>query len=281
MTISAPTLNPLNVAVVQLCSTEDVAWNLDTIETQVRAASEAGASVVALPENAAYLRTHATAEAPVQTTEGAIVSRFRAIAEAAQVWLHVGSFHETSPDPKRHYNTSLVIDGTTGGAPITASYRKLHLFDIDVKGSESQRESDYFIPGEDVVCTSVAGVKTGLSICYDLRFPGMYQQLVQQGARLLTVPAAFTEFTGKDHWTILLRARAIETQTFVVAAGQWGAHGGKRRSYGKSTIVDPWGIPLCTAPDGIGWAMARLDFEAQDRIRASLPCLQHRHLAVD
>ena len=177
----------------------------------------------------------------------------------------------------RYANTSLVIDGTVPEAPITCHYRKLHLFDIDIKGGESQRESDWIVPGQQVVATPIAGVQTGLSICYDLRFPTLYQALVDRGARILTVPVAFTEFTGKDHWLPLLRARAIETQCFVVAPNQAGHHGGKRRSFGKSAIFDPWGIPLAVAPDGPGWVMARLDFAQQDRIRAALPCHSHRH----
>ncbi|MEC9072539.1 MAG: nitrilase-related carbon-nitrogen hydrolase, partial [Myxococcota bacterium] len=130
------------------------------------------------------------------------------------------------------------------------------------------------------VCTPVAGVPTGLSICYDLRFPQLYQRLVDAGARILTVPAAFTEFTGKDHWLTLLRARAIEAQCFVIAPDQVGHHGGKRRSYGKSTIIDPWGTPLCVAPDRPGWAMAQISMADLERVRASLPCHAHRHPAV-
>jgi len=174
----------------------------------------------------------------------------------------------------------VVIDGTQPDAPITAAYRKLHLFDIDIPGGESQKESDWIVAGEELVTTPIAGVQTGLSICYDLRFPALYQRLRDRDARILTVPAAFTEFTGKDHWLLLLRARAVETQCFVVAPNQVGHHGGKRRSYGKSAIIDPWGIPLAVAPDGPGWVMARLDLAQQDRIRASLPCHAHRHPIV-
>jgi predicted amidohydrolase len=171
----------------------------------------------------------------------------------------------------------VVIDGTKPGAPITDTYQKLHLFDIDMKGGESQKESDWIAPGSETVVTDVLGVKVGLTICYDLRFPELYRRLTDEGARAITVPSAFTEHTGKDHWLTLLRARAIENQVFVIAPNQFGHHGGKRRSYGKSAIVDPWGVTLALAPDRPGWAMARLDFEDQDRIRQALPCLSHRN----
>jgi len=280
---------PMTVAVVQLTSVDDTDHNLAQIRRHVGDAARAGATFVALPENATYLRWRAEDRAPMQPIEGpgaTTIDALRGLAKEHGVWLLVGSFPEVSPDPDHYYNTSVLIDGTggTGGtrgeAPIVAAYRKLHLFDIDIAGSESQRESDTIARGDEVVVADVRGVRTGLSICYDLRFPRLYQRLVEDGARMIAVPSAFTEFTGKDHWMVLLRARAIETQTFIIAPGQSGFHGGKRRSYGKSAIVDPWGIVLATAADGPGFALARLDFAAQDRIRASLPCLQHRHPKV-
>jgi predicted amidohydrolase len=270
----------MTAAVVQLTSTEDVARNLEEIRKYVCEAARAGAQIVALPENAAWMRIEAKSVCPMEPVpgDGPMLTALRGIAAEAGVWLVVGSFPESGPDAAHHYNTTVVIDGTVGTlGEVMSTYRKLHLFDIDVKDGESQRESDSIARGEAAVVADVRGVPTGLSICYDLRFPELYRRLVDEGARVLMVPAAFTEFTGKDHWLVLLRARAIETQTFVIAAGQSGFHGGKRRTFGKSTIIDPWGIPLCIAPDGPGFALARLDFSAQDRIRASLPCLQHRH----
>jgi len=277
------TPEPMTVAVVQLTSIDDTTKNLEQIRLHVGEAARAGATFVALPENATYLRWRPEDRAPMEPLDGpgaTVVPALRALAEEHHVWLLVGSFPEVGPDASHYYNTSVLIDGTRAGAPIAARYRKLHLFDIDIAGSESQRESDTIARGDEVVVANVRDVPTGLSICYDLRFPRLYQRLVDGGARMLTVPSAFTEFTGKDHWLVLLRARAIETQTFVIAPGQSGFHGGKRRSFGKSAIVDPWGIVLATAADGPGFALARLDFAAQDRIRASLPCLQHRHPKV-
>ena len=272
---------PMTAAVVQLTSTEDVAANLEAIRHWVLSARMAGAELIALPENAVWLRLAPDSIAPMEVIDDAApqpnLAALKSIASEAGAWLLVGSFPEVSPLGGRYYNTSIMIDPA---GLVKATYRKLHLFDIDVKNGESQRESDTIARGEEVVTTEVRGVTTGLSICYDLRFPRLYQRLVDGGARIVTVPAAFTEFTGKDHWLVLLRARAIETETFVIAPGQSGYHGGKRRTFGKSTIIDPWGIPLCIAADGPGFAVARLDFAAQDRIRASLPCLQHRHPRV-
>ncbi len=265
-----------NVAVVQLMSTEDVDHNLTMIDRFVTEAAAAGADFVAIPENAVFLRIQPESRAPIQPLSGPIVSRLRALAEQLGIVLLVGSFPEEGPDETHCYNTSVLIDGTLPGAPVVASYRKIHLFDIDIVGKESHRESDTIAPGDRLVVTDVGGVPTGLSICYDLRFPALYQGLVDLGAQVITVPAAFTEYTGKEHWLTLLKARAIETQTYVVAPNQYGHHGGKRRSYGKSTIIDPWGIPLCVAPDRPGWVMARLDFEYQREVRSALPCLQHR-----
>jgi predicted amidohydrolase len=264
-------------AVVQLCSTMDVDANFKAIERFTREAASSGADIVALPENAAFLRTDSAASVPIQPMDGTIISRFRSLASQCGVWLLVGSHAEESPTPTHYYQTSVVIDGTQADAPITATYRKLHLFDIDIKGGEVQRESDEIAPGQDMVCTSIAGIQTGLSICYDLRFPKLYQGLVDRGAQMLSVPSAFTEFTGKEHWLALLRARAIENQTFVLAPNQYGFHGGKRRSFGKSVIYDPWGIALCVASDRPGWAMAPIDLDYLAQVRASLPCHQHRH----
>ena len=270
----------LKAAVVQLRSTMDVGRNQAQIARYTTQAAEAGADIIVLPENAAFVRTEASGTTPIEPLDGPLVQHMRELAGRLGVWLVLGSYPEQSPDPARYYNTSVVIDGTRPEAPVTATYRKLHLFDIDIAGGESQRESDYIVAGDEISVTKIAGVRTGLSICYDLRFPGLYQALADAGAQLITCPAAFTEFTGKDHWLALLKARAIETQTYVLAPNQFGHHGGKRRSYGKSAIFDPWGTPLCVAPDRPGWVMAVLDFEYLRRVRASLPRLEHRHPAI-
>jgi len=192
------------------------------------------------------------------------------------VHLVAGSFVEADGDDL--FNTSCLV-GPDGAA--TAAYRKVHLFDVGVEGASS-RESDTFSAGPGPVVADLGGdadaPKLGLTVCYDLRFPELFRRLGDAGARLITVPAAFTLTTGKDHWHVLLRARAIENQVFILAPAQTGRHPRGRQTYGKSLIVDPWGDVLAQCGEGEGYAVARLDFAYQDRVRASLPCLKHRRL---
>ena len=165
----------------------------------------------------------------------------------------------------------LRADGT-----VAATYRKIHLFDVDVPGGKRFRESETIEAGDAPVVVETPWAKLGLSICYDLRFPELYRALVARGARLLAVPSAFTLETGKDHWRVLLRARAIENQAYVLAPAQFGHHGGDRRSWGHAMVVDPWGAVIAECGDHAGFALAAVDFAYQDRVRAGLPCLTHR-----
>ncbi len=182
---------------------------------------------------------------------------------------------EASDDPARPFNTSVLVDPR--GA-IAATYRKVHLFDVSLADGTSARESAASSAGSEAVTAAVNGVRIGLSICYDVRFPELYRRLVDQGARIVTVPAAFTLTTGKDHWHALLRARAIENQVYVLAPAQHGKHPRGRQTYGKSIIVDPWGEVVAQCSEGEGFAAALLDFDYQDRVRTSLPSLLHRKL---
>jgi len=261
-------------AAIQLRSTEDIEANLAATETEVRRAADQGARLIAIPENFAFLRIQADTPQPYIGLEHEIVGRMKALAGELQIDLVLGSIPEPSAVGRKVHNTSVYI-GHTG--EIQGTYRKLHLFDIDIPGQVTLKESDHITPGAQPCLVEGTFGPIGLSICYDLRFPELYRHLTTQGARILLCPAAFTLQTGKDHWLPLLRARAIENQCYVIAPGQAGAHGGKRHSYGKSTIIDPWGIPIATAADGVGSAVARIDFCHQDRIREGLPCAQHRH----
>jgi predicted amidohydrolase len=271
------------VAAGQLCSTENVADNLTRSRTVVKAAADAGARLVGLPENFAYLgsdRDHklAIAEDVDDAASGPILTAMRETARQTGVWLLLGGFPEkvaSRETPDRIGNTSLLLDPE--GA-IRARYRKMHLFDVDVPGGQRFRESDSIAAGDQVVVAETPWGGLGLTICYDLRFPELYRQLGARGARMIAVPAAFTRETGKDHWHVLLRARAIENQAFVFAPAQYGFHGGKRASYGHALIVDPWGVVLAECGDREGFALAELDFEQQDTIRRNLPCLTHRRL---
>jgi len=198
---------------------------------------------------------------------------FAGAAAEFGIWVHAGSFHETGPDGGRTYNTSLVFDR---GGRLAARYRKIHLFDVEIPGRVSSRESARVAPGSDVVAVDIEGVRVGLTVCYDLRFPELFRILALRGARLLAVPSAFTLATGRDHWEVLLRARAIENQAFVLAPNQIGNAPPHFESFGHSAIVDPWGVVLATAPDEECFVAADLDLAAQDRVRDSLPSLANR-----
>jgi predicted amidohydrolase len=268
------------VAAGQLNSSENVADNVTRARAVVKSAAEAGAKMVGLPENFAYLggdRDHklAIAEPVDDGAQGPILSAMREAARETGVWLLLGGFPEKVAAADRIGNTSLLVDPE---GRIQARYRKMHLFDVDVPGGQRFRESDSIAAGDQVVVAETPWGGLGLSICYDLRFPELYRQFAAAGARLIAVPAAFTRETGKDHWHVLLRARAIENQAFVFAPAQYGFHGGKRASYGHAVVIDPWGVVLAECGDREGFALAYLDFEQQDQIRRNLPCLTHRRL---
>jgi predicted amidohydrolase len=176
---------------------------------------------------------------------------------------------------QRIRNTSVLL---SPDGDVTAVYRKIHLFDVDVPGGLRFRESEAIEPGADVVIAETPWGGLGLTICYDLRFPELYRAIAARGARVCAIPSAFTLETGKDHWHVLLRARAIENQMFVFAPAQRGHHGGQRRSYGHALVVDPWGVVIAECGDHEGFALAKLDFDYQDQVRRNLPCLSHRQL---
>lgn len=262
-------------AVVQMTSLADLEKNLERAAHWIECAVAAGAELVALPENFAFLGDdESTARSVRQGPDGPVVRFLREQAAQHRIWLAGGSFAEEIPGESRHHNTALILDPD---GEIMARYRKIHLFDVALPDA-SYRESQGVAPGSEPVVAELPFARVGLSICYDLRFPELYRLLSGRGAQLLLVPAAFTVPTGRDHWDVLLRARAIENQAYVLAPAQYGVHGPRRRSYGRSQIVDPWGVPLATVPDGEGVATARLDFEAQARIRHQLPALSHRRL---
>jgi len=204
---------------------------------------------------------------------------FRWASEQAKrhgVWLVAGSIMERVAGQERIFNTSCLFDPA---GERRATYRKIHLFDCDVPGA-SYHESATVMPGRDIVCAAVDSVPLGLAICFDLRFPELFRILALNGARWIALPSAFTERTGRDHWEVLVRARAIENQVFVIAANQVGASTPKLRWFGRSMIVDPWGIVLAQAPDRECSIVAELDFAEQDRMRAHLPSLANRRPEV-
>ena len=267
----------LLAAACQMRSTGDGAGNLRQAEELVRAAAARGATFVATPENTNYLGPHGEKVRLAETLDGPTCLLFSLLARELYIHLLLGSFNEKSPAEGCCFNTS-VLFGPDGSR--LAAYRKIHLFDVDVPGGVSFRESATVAPGTDVVVAETAFGAVGLSICYDLRFGELYRALVARGASLLPGPSAFTAVTGRAHWEVLVRARAIESQAFVVAPGQHGEHGdaGLRESHGHSMIVDPWGRILAEAADGIGIAMADLDLAEVARVRAAIPIATHRRL---
>jgi len=267
----------VRVAVVQMRSTADLAANLADARRFVADAASQGAEWIALPECFAYMRREGLPPECAQSLEGEIVSTLREMARAHAVRILGGTFHEAIEGDSRVYNTSVLL-GPEGG--IEAVYRKIHLFDVDLRASGGGvfTESKTVAPGREVVVARTPIGAVGLSVCYDLRFPELYRAMADQDVRWITVPSAFARETGKDHWEVLLRARAIENQAFVLAPAQWGQHSADRASHGRSLIVDPWGLVLARAPDQPGVAIAECDLEALERVRASLPALEHRRL---
>jgi len=263
----------MRVAAVQLTSTADFTANLESADRLTRAAASDGAQLVVLPEKWSALGRGEDLVAGAQPLDGPAIAWARATARELGIDLVAGSISERVADDERLRNTSVHV-GPDG--ELRASYRKVHMFDVVVDGTV-YHESEHEEPGEELVVSATAdGVELGLSICYDVRFPELYRILAIRGARVFTVPAAFTVPTTRDHWEILLRARAIEDQAFVVAANQIGEHAPGLRSGGRSMIVDPWGIVLAHAPDRECHIVADLDLEAQARIRRDLPALANR-----
>jgi predicted amidohydrolase len=261
----------LRAAVVQLNSNDDKARNLAAAERLVRAAAADGAELVALPEKWNLLAGGEQLLAGAEPLDGPSLSAARGWARELGIHLLAGSISEHGPEGKA-FNTS-VLTGPDGAD--LAVYRKIHMFDVDV-GGVSYRESEHEEAGEEIVTAPLAEAIIGLSVCYDLRFPELYRILAVRGAQILAVPSAFTLATGRDHWEVLLRARAIENQAFVLAPNQVGEAPPHFSSCGRSAIVDPWGVVLATAPDEECFAAAELDFAVQDRIRESLPSLADR-----
>lgn len=277
------------VAAVQMTSAAEVEANLDRASELIVRARRRGASLVVLPENFAFIgheendkfaiAAPALSVGAAQRTTGAIVGRLQKLAAAEQVELILGGFPETADDSAdgrgQVHNTSLHIDAA---GQITCIYRKIHLFDAQLGAGGTYQESRTVRAGQELVVAQTASGPVGLSICYDLRFPELYRSLVDRGAKIFSIPAAFTLHTGKDHWHVLLRARAIENLSFVIAAAQFGVHPKQRQTYGHALIVDPWGQIVAECSDQEGFAMAELDFSLQERIRAHLPALNHRKL---
>ncbi|MFG1298439.1 carbon-nitrogen hydrolase family protein [Xanthobacter sp. V3C-3] len=270
---SADTSETLRIALVQLRSGRDPAANLETTVALVREAARGGARYVQTPEttNIMELERPLLFEKLKEEAEDATLAALTALARELGIWLHIGSLALKVGD-KRAANRAFVISPE---GEITARYDKIHMFDVDLGNGESYRESSAYRPGERAVLAQVDQFRLGLSICYDLRFPSLYRALAEGGAKVLTVPAAFTRPTGEAHWHVLLRARAIENGAYVLAAAQGGRHENGRDTYGHSLVVDPWGRVIAEGGTDPGVVLAELDLKEVAAARGRVPSLSN------
>jgi deaminated glutathione amidase len=268
-------------ACVQITSRGNVAENLTGCSRWVAEAAARGARMAVLPENFAFMGLAEEEKLAIAEDvlgpglHGPIVQACLDMARKSKVWLFAGGMPERTADPKKVHNTCLVV---SPDGDLVATYRKIHLFDVQIPGGAEFQESRSVVPGIEPVVVETPHGRVGLSICYDVRFPELYRELGKMGAQMLIVPAAFTLHTGKDHWHALLRARAIENQSYVLAAAQYGRANDKRVCYGHSLIIDPWGTVVAEAPDREGIALAEIDLPYQEKVRRELPALLHRRL---
>ncbi|PLX43772.1 MAG: hydrolase [Deltaproteobacteria bacterium] len=267
----------MKAAVLQLNSSANVGVNLSHAERLVGEAAWEGAKFVATPESTPYLGPKGGKVSLAEPLDGYICSRFAAMAREFEIYLLLGSFNESSSEVGKCYNTSVLF---SPDGEIIAAYRKIHLFDVAVEGGPSVFESELVSPGRDLVVAEGVLGGLGMTICYDLRFGELFRKLVAGGARVITVPSAFTEQTGAAHWEVLLRARAIESQCYILAPAQFGPHADEQltASYGHAMIIDPWGRVLSEVEAGEGFAIADLDLDLVDSVRAGMPLAAHRRI---
>ncbi|MDP8949023.1 MAG: carbon-nitrogen hydrolase family protein [Actinomycetota bacterium] len=259
-------------ATIQMSSTPEKAENFETAEGLIRRAVSAGAELIALPELWSCHGLEEVYEENAEPVPGPTTEFLGGLARELGVHVLGGSILEGELGAERLFNTSTFFDPS--GA-LVAAYRKIHLFDVKAPDRE-YLESRTIAPGREIVTAQAGATTLGLSVCYDLRFPELYRLLALEGAEVLAVPAAFTLQTGKDHWELLLRARAVENQAFVLAPAQWGQKADGRWTHGRSMVVDPWGTVLATCPDRDGYALATLDLDYLERFRTEFPALANR-----
>jgi predicted amidohydrolase len=263
-------------AAVQMLASDDKAANLNEAEHWVRSAAATGARLVVLPEVFIWRGNKKMEREFAEAIPGPTSDMLAALARELGIHLLGGSILEAIPAGRKAFNTSLLFAPT---GELLASYRKIHLFDVDLANGVSLRESDSRAHGGEVVVAETELGKLGLSVCYDLRFPELYRGQADRGADLIFVPSAFTAFTGEAHWETLLRARAIENQVYVIAADQFGKSPKSFECHGHSMIVDPWGKILAELPDGPGVISAEIDLDYLAKVRAELPALKHRKIS--
>lgn len=269
------------LAAIQLCSGPDLEANWQSMARELRAAAAAGCQLAVLPENFAVFDAARYREVAARLPE--LLGRLGELARELDLWIVAGTLPaahrpDGSPVPDGRVRTACHVIDSDG--EVVARYDKIHLFDVDVADAQgSYRESATFEPGNAVVCVDTPVGRLGLTVCYDLRFPELFRALADAGAELVTVPAAFTQVTGEAHWQVLLRARAIENQVYVIGAAQGGVHSPTRTTFGHSQIIDPWGAVLAECPGTrAGFVQAARDIEAQQALRRRMPVQQHRRI---
>jgi len=264
----------VKIGLVQPNVWDDMAANIGHVSALVRKAKADGAEFIATPENSGFMGANAAASVAAGQPEERhpALQAYRDVAKELSCWLLVGSLGIKPEGANRNFNRSYLV-APDGG--IAARYDKIHLFDVDLPSGETYRESNSIAPGSEGVVTDMPFARLGMSICYDLRFPGLYRGLAQAGAEIISIPAAFTRTTGQAHWHVLLRARAIETGAFVIAPAMWGDHPGNRQTYGHSLVVDPWGKVLADAGEGVGVVTAEIDLDEVAKARAQILAWRH------
>jgi predicted amidohydrolase len=263
-------------AAIQMLASDDKAANLAEAARWIRQSAAAGAKLVALPEVFIWRGDKKNERAAAESIPGSASTRMAELARELGIYLLAGSILEEIPGSAKAFNTSLLFDPS---GKLVATYRKIHLFDVDLANKVSARESDTRAAGETVVIAETELCKMGLSVCYDLRFAELYRELARRHADLIFVPSAFTAYTGEAHWEPLLRARAIENQVYVIAPNQFGKNPQSFETYGHSMIVDPWGKIVAVLHDGPGFVLGDIDLDYLSRVRRELPCLAHRRLS--
>jgi len=261
------------VAAIQMNSQDDKEKNVRSAESLIDVAAQRGAKLAVLPEMFNFLGPGEQRPSEAEQIPGPTIERMMAKAIQHRMFIIAGSILETAPEPGKVYNTSVFINPEGN---IIARYRKIHLFDVVVEGQPPYQESATVVPGDEIVISETDFGTVGLSVCYDMRFPELYCELVRRGAQIISIPAAFTLHTGLAHWEVLIRARAIENLSYVIAAAQVGSHPVNRECYGNSMIVDPWGTVLARAPNFESAVVSEIDLQYLNKVRTNLPSLTHR-----
>ncbi len=261
----------MRIGLAQMNSQSDKGRNLDSAEDLIGRLAEQGAELVLLPEHCNFLgEERHKPENAEELASSASLARLRQLAVDHGIHIHCGSLLERAGSDI--HNTAVVFDPA---GEIVASYRKIHLFDVEIPGGRKYLESETITAGGDIVTFAIGDITFGLATCYDLRFPELFRELAWRGAQVILLPAAFTMMTGKDHWQLLLRARAVENLCYVAAAGQYGSCPPAYESYGRSMVVDPWGVVVAQAGDGVTTVIADLDMQRLRQIRKTFPALDH------